>query len=562
MKEKSKFQKELERTASRKIGITVIIGCFFFYLAFIMIYTMTQTISQQKYTNMVANTYRQVYECTEHFLEDETIQDSLIHTEDRETATKRMMYYAKQYNVTAEVPIHLMVSGADQNIILSTYEMDQMNLHRESFYQTICENSRKNGTGIYTSVYYFSGDHSEYVLSLPLYNDHTYVGNISAYLDSREWSSLFSAYQYDTILTDWKDNIIFCSNSSFLSERNANKYSLKDNKKITMIGDNRYKISVLPVTDHNIKIYTFIYMPNSSIYVGAGITSILVLGIALMLISQNVLTQLAEKTSQSVATLVREIRIIRKEDSDHVIDIHTGDEIEEIAQQINKLIRNKNELMTKNLDLIRINSYMEMQNLQAQVNPHFIYNTLDNIKYLINLNPNMAEEMIERFTRLLRYSINNTKKKVYLKEDMEYINQYILIQTTRFGARLRFHAAIGQECENDSIPKLLLQPLIENSIKYGFQKKMEIEIQIKGWHQDGYLYLTVWDDGGGVSQDELDMLKQMLLSEEINTEHNGLLNIHKRIVLEYGKESGVSISSIEDESFFVELKIWLGEEYV
>ena len=125
---------------------------------------------------------------------------------------------------------------------------------------------------------------------------------------------------------------------------------------------------------------------------------------------------MAEKNAESVDALVREIRILRYENNEHIIQIETGDEFEEIATQINKMVKSINDLNTRNTDLIKLNSMIEMRNLQMQINPHFIYNTLDNIKYLILEEPKKAMYLLERFTHILRYSINNTKADVALAE--------------------------------------------------------------------------------------------------------------------------------------------------
>ena len=163
--------------------------------------------------------------------------------------------------------------------------------------------------------------------------------------------------------------------------------------------------------------------------------------------------------------LIGELRTVQKGNPDHAVKLETGDEFEEIAGQINKMLISINELNKKNLDLVNINNRMEIQNLQAQINPHFIYNTLDNIRYLIIQDAKRADDLIERFTHILRYSIDNRKNRTMLSEDMEYIEDYLIIQKTRFGDRFQYTVEIGEECYPVVIPKLLLQPMIENSLE-------------------------------------------------------------------------------------------------
>lgn len=266
---------------------------------------------------------------------------------------------------------------------------------------------------------------------------------------------------------------------------------------------------------------------------------------------------MAAKTSQSVEQLIREIRTIRKEDPHHRVKIDTGDELEEIAEQINKMMVSINELNQKNLDLVNVNNRMEIQNLQAQINPHFIYNTLDNIRYLIVQDAAKADELIERFTHILRYSINNMKNRTCLQEDMEYIEDYLVIQKTRFGEKFSYSVEIEEDCWPVIIPKLLLQPLIENSLKYGFRKKASIGVWIRGYTDGEYLVLEVRDNGPGQPQSTLETLRSILNSGKINIAHNGLQNINRRIFLEYGHDSGIRLDSREGEGFTVIVRLWI-----
>ena len=113
-------------------------------------------------------------------------------------------------------------------------------------------------------------------------------------------------------------------------------------------------------------------------------------------------------------------------------------------------------------------------------------------------------------------------------------------------------------CMEFIIPKLLLQPLLENSIKYGFQKKPRLHVRMRGWLEEDALCFTVEDNGGGVDAATLEQLRGILRSEEVNIEHNGLQNINRRIWLGYGGDSGLTIDSAEGEGFTVKLKLRRG----
>ena len=351
--------------------------------------------------------------------------------------------------------------------------------------------------------------------------------------------------------------MIYCSNYSFLEGFAINKFRTEAQRAYEWFGDSRYLTDSRYLEEPGVYLYSFVYTPGSRTYLFIGLSVILGLGLVWTGMFFHLMHTMAAKTSQSVGQLIREIRTIRKEDPYHRVKIDTGDELEEIADQINKMMVSINELNQKNLDLANVNNRMEIQNLQAQINPHFIYNTLDNIRYLIVQDARKADELIERFTHILRYSINNTKNCTYLQEDMEYIEDYLVIQKTRFGKKFQYFIEISEECYPIVIPKLLLQPLIENSLKYGFRKKASICVWIQGFIEGDYLILQVKDDGPGQPQTTLEVLRSILNSGKINIAHNGLQNINRRIYLEYGHDSGLTLESQEGEGFTVTLRLWI-----
>lgn len=433
-----------------------------------------------------------------------------------------------------------------------------MNLHRQEFNSIAVDNACHLMRTVYTTVYHFRANSSEYVMLHPLYRDGEYQGAAAVYLNENDWTKLFSQYQYDAILTKSNGDVITCSSSSFLSQKNANKYLPADAAQYVQVNGNRYLRSSRSLENGTVLAYSFIYSPTNYSYLFVGLLLIVLLGLSWAAMFARIMHAMTEQMVKSVDTLVREIRIIRKEDPDHIIEIDTGDEIEEIAHQVNKMVCSIQELSQRNIALAEVNNRMEMQNLQAQINPHFIYNTLDNIRYLIPTDPQRAQQLIGRFIGILRYSINNTKHNVPVKDDLKYLQDYLVIQSTRFGANFSYEIDIDDACMEFIIPKLLLQPLLENSIKYGFQKKPCIHIRVRGWLGEDALYFTVEDNGGGVDETMLEQLRDILRSDEVNIEHNGLQNINRRIWLGYGGDSGLTIDSTEGEGFTVKLKLRLG----
>lgn len=553
---KSRFQQELEQSVSRKLISSLLLGCLLFCIAIAVVNALNQNARREDHLESVTSTFHEVYNNTSAFLLD-TGHTELFLSELRKDQDN-LRYLISHYNVSALVEIQLILTDSEGNVRFTTFSEGEMNLHRQEFNCIAVDNACHLMRAVYTTVYHFRANSSEYVMIHPLYRDGEYQGAAAVYLNENDWTKLFSQYQYDAILTKPNGDVIACSNSSFLSQKNANKYLPADAAQYVRVNGNRYLRSSRSLENGTVLAYSFIYSPTNYSYLFVGLLLIVLLGLSWAAMFARIMHAMTEQMVKSVDTLVREIRIIRKEDPDHIIEIDTGDEIDEIARQVNKMVRSIQELSQRNIALAEVNNRMEMQNLQTQINPHFIYNTLDNIRYLIPTDPQRAQQLIGRFIGILRYSINNTKHNVPVKDDLKYLQDYLVIQSTRFGANFSYEIDIDDACMEFIIPKLLLQPLLENSIKYGFQKKPCIHIRVRGWLEEDALYFTVEDNGGGVDETMLEQLRDILRSDEVNIEHNGLQNINRRIWLGYGGDSGLTIDSTEGEGFTVKLKLRLG----
>lgn len=551
----SLFKIQLEEQALKKIIFLVIIGCLLFCLPIFGLNYLDQYFSMEAHLDFLNHKFDNVYADVTTYLEDKGNEDLFMRRITGLSYGNEVQYSIIKHNFASPVRLQLILMDREREIIYTSFSAEDMNLHRTEFTKIVAENALKANTPLYSTVYYFSGDRSECVYAKPLYQEGELVGIVTVYLNGHDWGNLFSEYQYDCIITDLDGAIIYYTKNVFLPERNTNKYKAQPAKGLITVQDNRYRIRTRVLTDQNAILYSLVYSPGNALAIIVGVVTITILGGIWLVMFRKLSQMMAEKSAQSVDALVREIRILRHEDNEHIIQIDTEDEFEEIATQINKMVKSINDLNTRNTDLIKLNSMIEMRNLQTQINPHFIYNTLDNIKYLILEDPKKAAHLLEKFTHILRYSINNTKKEVSLAEDIGYIEDYLYIQKTRFGERFKCSMEIEPECGKCTIPKLLLQPLIENSIKYGFQKKMELSIEIRCWRQDDFLLMRVQDDGPGVSPETLAGLRSMIVSEEIKTEHNGLQNLCRRIILKYGNGCGLFIDSEEGKSFTVTAKL-------
>ncbi len=181
----------------------------------------------------------------------------------------------------------------------------------------------------------------------------------------------------------------------------------------------------------------------------------------------------------------------------------------------------------------------ELKALQAQINPHFLFNAINTIVSLIRTQPNNARNLLIHLGNYFRNNLQQVNGDVELHREIEHINSYLEIEKARFGDKLKIIYDIPEDIDC-TLPSLLLQPIVENSIKHGVLEKIEggtVEIIAKD--NIGYTELVVKDDGVGMSSGQLDNL----FKEENNLDSIGLTNVNNRLKNKYGKEYGLIIDS-------------------
>ena len=243
------------------------------------------------------------------------------------------------------------------------------------------------------------------------------------------------------------------------------------------------------------------------------------------------------------------------------IDVSGKDEIAKLGKSFNKMIRRINKLLEQNVKEQKLLRKLEMESLNNQIKPHFIYNTLDLIIGL--LENNKIEEgahMVEALGKFFRLSLSYGKEMVLIRNEIKHVKNYLFIQQYRHGEEYKYIVDIEDlKIMDKHIPKLILQPIVENAIYHGIlPSEKKGLIIIKGYYKDKNIYFQVIDNGVGIKKEKVKEINNILAGKiKINDQKNyfGLCNVDQRLKLMYGGASGIKIESEFGEKTIVTIRI-------
>ncbi|MDY2918314.1 MAG: histidine kinase [Anaerococcus sp.] len=272
------------------------------------------------------------------------------------------------------------------------------------------------------------------------------------------------------------------------------------------------------------------------------------LSLSLVITLILVVRRSVDQSTKIIGELNKEIKQVSNGESSY-IRLRTNDEIEYIIDNINELIKSKKLLLDNNLKLKYMNKYNEIKMLESQFNPHFLYNTLELISIMMYLDPKSADRIMKDLTQILRYSINNLSF-VRLDEDIEYIYKFLEIEKIKYEDKLNTQIFIDEASREVLLPKLFLQPLVENAIKYAYKDKGEVILSIDIKTVGKELICNIFDNGNGLSKEEIEKLNKNIIvdsSEDyLSMDHHGLSNSFNRLKLLYKNKVDMRFIEVED----------------
>lgn len=268
-----------------------------------------------------------------------------------------------------------------------------------------------------------------------------------------------------------------------------------------------------------------------------------------LLITLLSMNRILTNVIQPLKKLERHMGRVSLENLNQQVSITTDDEIGHLAGNFNSMLERIENLKEQVVEEQEDKRKYELQALQAQINPHFLYNTLDSIIWMAETQDSNIVAMTEALAKLFRISLNKGNEEILLKKEIEHVRNYLIIQSMRYADKFTYEISVEPEVEKCKIIKLILQPIVENCIYHGIKKKRgSSQIIIKAYREGDLLILKVTDDGCGMSRETCEkILSYEIEQENISGSGIGVKNVNERIQLRFGKEYGLSYESEEGE---------------
>lgn len=289
------------------------------------------------------------------------------------------------------------------------------------------------------------------------------------------------------------------------------------------------------------------------------ICNFLLIYIAFLLIAFIIASRLSHSMTRRLSLVVNQMAKVRFEPPVQLKDADSQDEIGELIDTYNYMSRKIQQLMDDQAKAAENLRIAEFDSLQAQINPHFLYNTMDMISWLAQQGKSdEVTEVVRRLSRFYRLTLSRKQELTTIADEAEHVTIYIELQNMRFNNGIDFIMDIPDYLMEYSMPKLIFQPLVENSIIHGIMEKEEKtgSIVLTGWMEDEDIVLLLSDAGVGIDPD---ILPKFLDGTFHNPQSKGsnvaVYNTHRRLQILYGERYGLSFSSTKGQGTEVQIRI-------
>ncbi len=282
---------------------------------------------------------------------------------------------------------------------------------------------------------------------------------------------------------------------------------------------------------------------------------VLLISLSIVLIAVIVVFIISRRMTNSISRLVKQISTMAKHDFNKPVTVTGGYESKKIANAFNYMLNELQEYVDLVVQAQQKQRTAEFMALQHQINPHFLYNTLASVKFMIQQGKKeKATDMIHALISLLQNALSNIDQTITVEQEIADLKNYVLINQARYGDGIKVNFFISPDCLDCQLPKLILQPFIENAFFHAFNEKKEGFVHILVSRKGDNLLCEIVDNGDGME------IKGDHTKEDIKEKRHlfsgiGIRNVHERIQLLYGGQFGIEIASVKEEGTKVKVEL-------
>ncbi len=497
---------------------------------------------------------------------DRNIIESLENSTNNEIASKVknqkiesvMVGYIWAYKSTALL-IDAHVMDNNKNIYSTSYAMSSKQEADFTLYSDVMEN-RVDANAFPMKTSYSTVGVDEYYFQV--------VKNVQTYITKQKYGLLLLnvnekllSDNYIHLVNEEKEFFIVNQNGIIISSLDKNRINKKLNNFVKANHENNLenyylaegKLNIFhPINDTGWYILESISIDSAMAPLKSIEVFMVIFGFICILLTGLTLSVIEKRIVKPLALLTTKMTEFNNGDILEGIPDNPYKEFSDISVSFNELIHRVNYLLEENINNERQKLLLELDFLKAQINPHFIYNTLSSIRFYVEMGKNKeAEEMLYHFSKLLRRVLSRSEEFVLLKEEIQHLEDYIALQKMRYPNTFAVEFMLEKKTLDSQIPTFILQPIIENAIFYGAQDSGQIVIKIEAKIFENDLLITISDNGIGISREKI----IEIFNKDIKTNSVGLLNVHERIRIIYGESYGLKIEQNEPEGSRIILKL-------
>ena len=387
------------------------------------------------------------------------------------------------------------------------------------------------------------------------------VGVVILVIDEEELYQLYheieSVYNSALYILDGSNTVLSSSDREALGHQL--EYTLEDNgQTCRMDGQSYYYISA-GETENGWKVVNLIEerSVNEVLYrtIMNNVLIMLVLAAVTMLIARFI----ANSIVRPLNMLSSSIEHVKENNFSTKVYVEADETVGKLVASYNSMLDMLNDLINKNLSVELKTKEAQLQSYERQVNPHFIYNTLDMIRMMSAMDEqDKLDEAVVCLSQLLRFN-NSTEKEVLISEELENVERYFRILKLRYGDNFEYEIDVPEEIQQLYTLKFLLQPFAENAVKHGLEKvEWTGKIMIFAKQMQDELIFIIRDNGRGMEPEKIEEIQKMLHSTDIYSmpgKNIGIINASQRIRLFYGEGFDIDITSIPNEKTTVYIHI-------